>query len=286
MDAESSEQHLEEMSPDAGIVRARVLLGQIHVLQSKSIQTDGLAAEQSWVLQQGFGTHDSVNVGLGETMGDVTKPVDATIGHHWNGQGLFYSADDFPVAAAHSVLVLLLGAPVDSQKTAAGLSNALGQRHGLLLVLENPDFAEYRHFDVLDQRFHDLLDEFRLFEQVGAVVTLAGDALGTAQIDVDGIHFSLQHLGSLHHRVRVVAADLGDQGTVLGTGGEVLLLVVLGGSHHLGVQHGSVAEIGAVATGEETEGEFGLLDHGGADEERVGEEGQLLGGGLLLLRLG
>jgi len=105
---------------------------------------------------------------------------------------------------------------------------------------------------------------------------LSGDALRTAEIDIDGVNFILDHFGSSDHGLGIIAAELCDKRTIFGTGGEMLLLVVFGGGHHFGVEHGSVGQGGPVATCEQAEGELGLFHHGGADEERVSEPGQVL----------
>jgi hypothetical protein len=56
----------------------------------------------------------------------------------------------------------------------------------------------------------------------------------------------------------------------------MLLLVIFSSGHHFRMQHGGIAEIGAVSSCEESEWKLGLVDHGCADEERVFEEGKLV----------
>ena len=104
-----------------------------------------------------------------------------------------------------------------------------------------------------------------------------GDTLGTSEIDVNGINLVFEHFSSPDHCVWIIATKLCDKRSVLRTGGKMLLFISFGGGHDFGMQHGSITEIGAIVSAEESERKLRLIDHGCADEERLfGQESQFI----------
>ena len=79
-------------------------------------------------------------------------------------------------------------------------------------------------------------------------MTAPCDILRTAKVDIDGIYLIFKHFGSANHDFRVISTNLSHYWSVLGTGGEVDLLVYLLSGHHLGVKHRRVGKVYPVAT--------------------------------------
>mmetsp|Transcript_168702 Transcript_168702/g.542127 ORF Transcript_168702/g.542127 Transcript_168702/m.542127 type:complete len:205 (-) Transcript_168702:4-618(-) len=112
---------------------------------------------------------------------------------------------------------------------------------------------------------HDGGDKFTFFQQVSSIVALSRDALGASQIDVHCVTLRLDILGSLCHGFRVVAAELYNQGSVLGASGEVLLPVLRVFGEVAAVHHGGVGQLATVSPGQHPECELRLVHHRSTD---------------------
>ena len=132
----------------------------------------------------------------------------------------------------------------------------------MLFALQTSDFAGDGHLKLSMKLGDHRDDEVLLLEEVRAVVAFACDALGAAQVDVNRVAIVLNEFSRLEQVLGVVGAELDEEGPVLGLGVEVLLPVLGVGRENLRVEHGRVAELGAVVPGEHPEGQLGLIDHG------------------------
>lgn len=71
-------------------------------------------------------------------------------------------------------------------------------------------------------------------------MAFSGDSLGTAQVDIDCVYFSLKHFGCLDHDFGVIATDLGNERAILGAGSKMISFIIFGSYHHSRVEHGGV----------------------------------------------
>ena len=99
--------------------------------------------------------------------------------------------------------------------------------------------------------------------QEGAEVSPFGDDLRTTQVKVDCVAVNQADgvLDGPPEDVRVVGAKLDNEGSVLGTSLEHLLSVLFVSNKDAGVEHGRVAQVGAVAAGQEPPCQLAALDH-------------------------
>ena len=89
--------------------------------------------------------------------------------------------------------------------------------------------------------------------QEGAVIALLRDALGATKIDVHRIAVRLDVAGGLEEDLRVVRAELRDEGPVGRTRREVLASVLGALNEEARVQHGRVSALGPVPAAEHAE---------------------------------
>ncbi len=95
------------------------------------------------------------------------------------------------------------------------------------------------------------------------------DSLRTSEVNIDRVNLVFKQFGGSDHGIWVITTELGDERSVFGTGGKVLLFIWFGCSHDFGMKHGSVAEVGAVLSAKESERQLRLIDHGGANKKRL-----------------
>ena len=151
-----------------------------------------------------------------------------------------------------------------SQQLTARLLYPLGKFQSFVLTTKHSYFAENGNLDSIWQGRNQFFNEFWFFKQKRTIMSLSCNSLRTAQIDINCINFILNHFCCLHHYLRVISTKLCDQGTVFRASCEMLLLVIFSSNHHFGVEHRGISQRGPVTTREQSEWQFGLLDHGRA----------------------
>jgi len=119
-----------------------------------------------------------------------------------------------------------------------------------------------------------------VIEKVRAVVPPFRDILGTSTVDVDGVAIRLDYFGGGEHNFGVASAELDDEGTVarwlqvVETESVVFPKFATISVHrrkHFSVNHGGVADIGAVSSTQETKWEVGRIDHRSENQSPVGK---------------
>ncbi|GIX66217.1 flagellar biosynthesis protein FlgC [Babesia caballi] len=110
-----------------------------------------------------------------------------------------------------------------------------------------------------------LRHQIGLVQQERPIVPVLGDALRAAQVEVDGRHLALELGGGTRQNGRIVPAELRDERRVLRGGLEVLRSVLVVLCEYAPVEHGREGELRVVASAEQPEGQFALVDHGRHD---------------------
>jgi len=97
------------------------------------------------VLHQGFGTHDSVHIGLVEILQGLLTVSDAPIFDHRNLHETLDFFDDVEVSATFFVLLLLLGPPVHCNEGYSSLGRHLAEVECLVFNVKLADLNAYRN---------------------------------------------------------------------------------------------------------------------------------------------
>jgi len=91
------------------------------------------------------------------------------------------------------------------------------------------------------------------------------DSLWAAEIYINRIDLVLKHFCSLYHCLRVVSTNLCHQRPILLASCKVLILVCFICNHHLWVKHRCIAEVSSVLSTQNSERQFGLVNHRSAN---------------------
>lgn len=172
--------------------------------------------EDGGVAEVALGAHDGVGARGREAPLDVAVLEDVAVGEEdgLRGQVLAQVADVRPVGDAGQVALLLPPAAVDGEDARAGRQDVLrvGQRR--LFGVEDADLGGHGDGQVRVEGVDHVVDELLVLLQECAVVALARDALGTAQVEVDGVAVRRDLLRGVEQVLGVVGAELHEQGAV------------------------------------------------------------------------
>ena len=251
-------------------------------------RVDGWVQEDSgWVVETSFGREDCIRACFRKTSEGISWPEDVSVckqdSFRW--KVLAEMADVRPRRQACIVALLLPGPAVDREDRGAG-----GEHHAcvlqcLLFRFKDADFRCDWDGEIggCGAGQDEGVDQVPRLLQEGAVVSLPGDALRTAEVEVDGVDV----WGDLDRGGEQVwggiGAELGNQRAVVrgmavqGGGGdegarEVLVLVGRGAREEAGVEHGGIGEDAGVGLGRGICG-GGRWGRAGVDEEAPGKVG-------------
>lgn len=90
-----------------------------------------------------------------------------------------------------------------------------------------------------------------------------GNRLRTAEIDIDCVAVVLSEQGSFQQHLRIVAAELYDERSILGTRLQRVLAILRVLAEAAAVEHGRVAQLGTVAATQQTPRQLAGIHHGG-----------------------
>lgn len=201
-----------------------------------------------------------------QTSAHVLHALDVAIGKHRNPDRIAHRPNVRPIGQAGQRSLLVARAAMHRQQLGACLFQHLRVAHRFVAILEHAYFARHRHRQFGVQQAHDFGQQVPLVLQVCAVVAALCDRLRTAQIDVDRVTVVLGEQGGRQQRLRIVAAELNDQRPIGGAALQRLLAVFRVQRKVVAVEHGGVAQLGAVSPAEQPPGELRLVDHGSDDQ--------------------
>ena len=237
--------------------------------------------EQRGVLQQRLAAHHAADARLRHTPPRLRPVAHAAVrddlrvsgrnGKHGNAQVRADRADRVPVAIAAILPLLLLSAAVHCEE-----ESALFLQHfaGAQSVLQRGEEANlHRKGDLLAvEPMDDGAHTVEVREQVGAIAAFSGNALRTAQIQIDVLAEGCNDFGCADYILGIVAAqlqirqrgssDLNHERCILGAGGEVVFEVPLARGQQVGMEHLRETQVAVVVPHQHAKGQVALLHLG------------------------
>eukprot|EP00037_Helgoeca_nana_P025592 m.282812 g.282812 ORF g.282812 m.282812 type:complete len:596 (+) comp26995_c0_seq1:262-2049(+) len=237
--------------------------------------------KQGRVVQEPLGRHDAVGAGAGDVSRHVGRRLHVAVGEnrarelraeprHDLGELVEVGGAVASAGGGPAVPGVHRDQPTPSPGQLPAELDRLGHR------LEQPDLAKHRDVEAGGQRLDDPEDKRPVceVEEVRPKVAAVRNPLRAPKVEVDGIALGLNQPTRREQGLRIVPAKVRHKRTVLRAGVELRRAVPLIGDVFFRVHHRSVAQVGAVPTAEQSEGELAATDHG-RKHTRMWREGAL-----------